>query len=175
MSTENPNYYAIIPSSVRYSKISPNAKLLYGELTALSNREGYCWASNSYFAGLYGVDPHTITTWVKELIGKDFITIEVVKEQGNKRKITISELSTPIRKKMDRYPRKDGEGIHDFVREPKVFERRANTTINNTSNSKGNFSVDNSGKKNPPVASNETRSRVRRELAEKGIVRPHTS
>ena len=32
----NPSYYAIIPASVRYSDIIPNAKLLFGEITALA-------------------------------------------------------------------------------------------------------------------------------------------
>ena len=51
--TETPNYYAIIPSNVRYSDLKPNAKLLYGEITALSNKHGFCFASNKYFANLY--------------------------------------------------------------------------------------------------------------------------
>ena len=31
---ETPNYYAIIPANVRYADLKPNAKLLYGEITA---------------------------------------------------------------------------------------------------------------------------------------------
>lgn len=62
------SYYAIIPASVRYDKnLSPNSKLLYGEITALSNEKGYCWANNAYFSHLYDVSNRTITNWVNEL------------------------------------------------------------------------------------------------------------
>ena len=62
------SYFAIIPASVRYdNRLIPSAKLLYGEITALSNERGYCWASNDYFAQLYGVSKPTIQNWLKSL------------------------------------------------------------------------------------------------------------
>jgi hypothetical protein len=37
---DQPNYYAIIPSEIRYSKkLTLLQKLLYAEITALSNKE----------------------------------------------------------------------------------------------------------------------------------------
>ena len=57
-----PNYYAIIPAKVRYDKnLKPAEKILYGELTALSNKNGYCHAKNRYFANLYNVSNETET------------------------------------------------------------------------------------------------------------------
>ena len=51
MENERPNYYAIIPADVRYDKrLKPIERLLYGEITCLSNKEGYCFASSNYFA-----------------------------------------------------------------------------------------------------------------------------
>ncbi len=69
----NKSYYAIIPANVRYSDIPPNAKLLYGEITALSNEKGYCWASNKYFAELYKVNIQAVSLWIKILEENGFI------------------------------------------------------------------------------------------------------
>ena len=82
------SYYAIIPANVRYDKdISPNAKLLYGEITALCNQKGFCWASNQYFSLLYGVSDRTIRTLIKQLQDKKYIKVEI--KENTKRLIYI--------------------------------------------------------------------------------------
>ncbi len=89
----NPSFYAIIPANVRYCKgLESGAKLLYGEITALSNAMGYCWASNEYFSNLYDVESRTIQRWIKSLTDLKFI-FPVIENQGFKcyRKIFISE------------------------------------------------------------------------------------
>ncbi len=87
-----PNFYAIIPATVRYCKeLEPMARLLYGEITALASREGYCWASNGYFSDLYDVDDRTIRRWINSLKENNFIVVEIEKEGFHTtRKIWIS-------------------------------------------------------------------------------------
>lgn len=74
MGEQQRSYYAIIPANVRYDKdLAPNAKLLYGEITALCNEKGYCWASNQYFAELYGVSVLSVKRWVNSLVTKGYV------------------------------------------------------------------------------------------------------
>lgn len=89
---ESPNYYAIIPADVRYAVIPPNAKLLYGEITALATKEGYCWASDSYFAELYWVKRLAVNRWMKILEDHKFIQRETtISCEWTSRKIFIGE------------------------------------------------------------------------------------
>ena len=85
---ETPNYYAVIPANVRYcQELSANEKLLYGEITALCNKTGECWATNKYFGDLYGVDDRTVRRWIHNLAGLGFI--DVVMSNNSERHITI--------------------------------------------------------------------------------------
>ena len=82
---ESPSYYAIIPAGVRYDKQLPQgAKLLYSEITALSNKNGYCWASNDYFAKLYSVSIGTIKSWLKCLEDNSYIRRVIKYKSGSK-------------------------------------------------------------------------------------------
>lgn len=78
------SYYAIIPSEVRYdARLSSSEKLLYGELTALCDKTGYCWASNRYFAQLYGSSEKTIERQLRELEACGYIRREVLRDHRN--------------------------------------------------------------------------------------------
>lgn len=98
-SVSDPNFYAVIPAVIRYHKtLSDGAKLLYGEVASLCNAEGYCWASNQYFAQRYNRTKGTISRWITELRDLEFINTDF--EDDNNRKIYLTPITptsyTPI-------------------------------------------------------------------------------
>ena len=119
---EKPNYYAIIPAEVRYNKnLTPNAKLLYAEITALSKKENRCWASNKYFSSLYEVSTVTISRWISSLVKHGFINRQIIYIKGTK------EIDK-------RYLQLCGGGINNDVISPiNKIVKDNNTSINNTS------------------------------------------
>lgn len=77
--------YSKIPRYVIESKLCSNAKLLYGEISLLCHKEGFCYASNKYLANTIHVTERTITRLISELEYQNLITVEHSK--GNVRKI----------------------------------------------------------------------------------------
>ncbi len=134
---ERINYYAVIPGNVRYdSELTPNAKLLYGEITALCNQEGYCWATNDYFAQLYNCGKQAVSRWIAKLKEKGYIDIEIVYKKGSKqiemRYLKIREY--PIVKKDHTYSQNCEYPIVKKANTPIVkIAKENNTSINNTS------------------------------------------
>lgn len=57
---------------------------MYGEITCLSNSTGVCWASNSYFSELYGVDSSTVSRWITGLKNQGYITVDYKRVDGKK-------------------------------------------------------------------------------------------
>lgn len=127
MNEPRKSYYAIIPANVRYDEnLIPNAKLLYGELTALCNERGYCWASNDYFANLYNVSKTSIKKWLKSLEDSGYIHREVKYKEGGKEIDTrwITIVTHPREEKLPTPGQEKGpDNTTSF-----------NTTFNNTSN-----------------------------------------
>lgn len=132
MVSMNKLYYAIIPANVRYdTDLKANAKLLYGEITALCNEKGYCWASNSYFAELYKVSNETISRWISQLIKKGYLNSQIIYKVGTKkieeRRLYIS--NTPIDKKINTSCQKNHDGIDENVNNNNKYNNKYNNNM----------------------------------------------
>ena len=111
-------------------------KILYSEITALANTQGFCFASNSYFGKLYEVDKKTVGVWINNLAKFGYLKVELIYKENSKevleRRLYIVDLKevslstpveeknfienekekdsvTPLHKKMDTPPQKNGE------------------------------------------------------------------
>lgn len=94
MGTERPAYWAVIPASVRYDQnLPPNAKLLYGEITALSNAKGYCSARNAYFADLFGLGEKSVSRLIAILAKGGYLRVEVIRNEKNE---VVERRTVPI-------------------------------------------------------------------------------
>lgn len=125
---EHPSYYGILPASVRYSdEITQFQKILYCEISALTNQHGYCFASNAYFAELYNCQSETISRGISALQKAGFIQVDIDKSGGNQRKIYLSEQATLLTKKSIGIDKKVNTPIDKKV-------KYNNTSINNKNN-----------------------------------------
>lgn len=118
----NKSYYAIIPANVRYdTELNPNSKLLYGEITALCNEEGCCWATNDYFAELYNVSKISISKWINLLVQKGYLISDIIYKEGTKQILNryLRIVEYPIKEK--------------FNTPIKEKFKENNTSMNNTS------------------------------------------
>ncbi|SFJ61595.1 helix-turn-helix domain-containing protein [Olleya namhaensis] len=96
MEKQEPSYYSILPSKVRYDKrLTPNAKILYAEIASLTNKLGFCYANNKYFVKCYKVSIQSINFWLKNLEEYEYICRHTYRDKGTKeilnRYITIYE------------------------------------------------------------------------------------
>lgn len=118
-----PNYYAIIPAFIRYADINNGAKLLYGEISALCNKEGYCWASNEYFARLYKCDVRTITRLIASLISINAIKVENSANQYRKIFLVVDSGWTKMSKQAGQ---KCPTGLDKNVRHNSIVNTKTN-------------------------------------------------
>ena len=138
---EQPNYYSILTADVRYDpNLSASEKICYSEITALANKYGYCYATNGYFAKLYGVKKYTITRWIKNLEKNGYVFTELIYKENSKevdkRKIYI----VPTHKKNSTYPQKSGEGYSQKCEGGTHKNVGENNTSINTINKNNSYS-----------------------------------
>lgn len=152
MENENPSYFAIIPADVRYDKrLKANEKLMYGEITCLANKLGYCFSTNNYFAELYDVTPQAISGWIKNLEKCGYITCEYLHNgtEIKERRIRIVK-DTNSTNNEEGNSTKLEKGINKSLKGYKQKFKDNNTSSNNTS------SNNTSAKVNPLILKNNT-------------------
>lgn len=125
---EQPSYYSIITANVRYdNRLTDSEKLLFAEITSLSNKYGYCSASNGYFAKLYEVVKETISRRIAKLKECGYLRIEIVKDGKviKQRKLyPLTQSSIPIDAKIN-------TPIDNSVNTPIGAKVKENITSNN--------------------------------------------
>lgn len=160
---ERPSYYSIIPATVRYDKrLKAYERLMFSEITALSNKYGYCTASNSYFASLYEVDKTTISRWINHLKNIGYLKTQLIKNGravasrriypnmdpvGRPCNTPIDRNATPIDQKINTplieksigYTQKDQYPLDRIAKDNNT--RVNNTSINNTSIINSNYAA----------------------------------
>lgn len=124
---DKPTYHGVLPAEVRYHPdLNSSHKVLYTEIDALSRKEGFCFASNAYFADLYGVHKGTISAWIKAL--KDAKAIKVFYDITNGN-VELRKM-TPLHKNMN-----PPSGKHEPPLQEKL--KYNNTKYNNNSSGSG--------------------------------------
>ena len=69
--------FSIIPVAIlEHKDLTDKAKLLYAQISSLTDKEGYCWATNKYLAEKHGCTSRAIQMRLSELAEHGFIRIE---------------------------------------------------------------------------------------------------
>jgi len=77
MDQAKPSYWAVLPAAVRYDpELPPMARLIYAEISSLTESRGYCYASNDYFRQLYRMSERTLQRHLKALEDRGYIRIQ---------------------------------------------------------------------------------------------------
>lgn len=75
------NWDSLLPAAVRYdSRLKGEAKVLYSEILLLSNKAGYCYATDQHLAALFSKTRVTINGYVKSLEKQGYIKIETTRQ-----------------------------------------------------------------------------------------------
>ena len=137
---EQPTYYSILTADVRYDfNLTDSEKLLYSEITALSNKYGYCTATNNYFAKLYDVTKVTISRRISNLKKHGYLDIEMILEDNEVKQRKIYPLSQKLRgiNTNDNTPINNSDNTPINRNDKDNNTSNNNTSINTTSKNKG--------------------------------------
>jgi len=81
--TPLPTFWARLPAEIRYHpRLCPGAKLLWAEAAALQEVGGECYATDAYFARVFGAGLRTVQRWIASLSAAG--VMEITTESGRR-------------------------------------------------------------------------------------------
>ena len=98
MSEDFRAFWAVIPATVLEDMSIPaNAKILYGVISTLTKRKGYCYARNAQLAEAMHCSEDVIKRWVSALAEAGHITVHIEPDRkiGGKRRYIFPALPKP--------------------------------------------------------------------------------
>lgn len=82
-------------ADVRYdTRLSSTAKVLMVEISALTNKEGYAWATNQYYAETFNISKSQVSRIIRQLAECGYINVYL--NPGGDRYITITRNDRPV-------------------------------------------------------------------------------
>ena len=120
------SYYMNIPATVWDTKLSSKAILMYGHITVLANKQGFCYANNKYFERVLTISTSSLTRYMNQLEDMGLIRRELIYKEGTKeviqRKIYMNTGITTV----------EQSPIFTHEQGSMVTHEQDNTTSNNT-------------------------------------------
>lgn len=139
---EKPSYYSILTANVRYdNRLKANEKLLFSEITALSNKYGYCTAGNEYFSKLYNVSERSITRWIGNLKEFGYLKYVPIHQKDSKKVIErrlypLTNSKEPLDKNVyggrQKCPKPLDKNVEDNITSINTINNNTNTTTTDT-------------------------------------------
>ena len=127
--TQEKEYFILVPRTVaRRNDLLDGAKLLYGEILALSKKTGFCYANNKHFIKAVGSSKSTIKRYLEALEDLNLIS----------RKVIRNDKGAVTERRIYLIPRGDTPGLIDDptlgsdLAHPRPIDEPYNITLNNT-------------------------------------------
>lgn len=84
MAVNKESYYMVIPSKIWDSKLDAKSILMYGHITVLANKGGFCYANNKYFERVLDISTSTVVRKLNELESLNFIKRSIIYDDDKK-------------------------------------------------------------------------------------------
>ena len=94
------NYIKLDENVNAITSIPPRAKILHGEICTLSQNDGYCYASNKYFAKQLNLSIQSVSRLIGILKRHDLITVTRATDNNGYRKRIIKPNSSIVLSKI---------------------------------------------------------------------------